>query len=246
MSTVPPVRREILVDADPPTAFSVFTTAIGRWWPLAEHSVYGAGATVAFVDGQIVERSPQGEEAVWGTVTRWEPSAVVAFTWHPGGAPERASHVEVTFTAAETRTLVTLEHSGWDFSDDPSAARAEYDQGWPKVLESYSNEVDQRAGGETWVALVHRPGPSAPHGGSVFDDPRFADHVAFLARMRAAGYLVAAGPLPDEPGEGMTILRLPGADQMEEATRLAIEDDVSVVAGLFTVSIRPWQVVLQA
>jgi hypothetical protein len=189
MSTVPPVRREILVDADPLTAFSVFTGAIGRWWPLAELSIYGSGATVAFVDGVIVERSPQGEEAVWGTVTRWEPSAVVAFTWHPGRAPEGAGNVEVTFTAAESGTLVTLQHSGWDSYDDPLTARAEYDRGWPKVLDCYSSEVERRAGGETWVALVHRPGPGGPHGGSVFDDPRFADHVAFLARMRAAGYL---------------------------------------------------------
>jgi hypothetical protein len=44
----------------------------------------------------------------------------------------------------------------------------------------------------------------------------------------------------------MTVLKLPGADQMEEATRLAREDDGSVVAGLFTVSVRPWRVMLQA
>jgi uncharacterized protein YciI len=64
--------------------------------------------------------------------------------------------------------------------------------------------------------------------------------------MREAGYLVAAGPLVDRPGEGMTILRLPGADQMERATRLATEDDQSVASGFFTVAVRPWQVMLQA
>jgi hypothetical protein len=71
MSGVPPVRREVLVDADPATAFEVFTLSIGRWWPLAELSVHGSDATVAFVDGQLVERSAGGDIAVWGTVTRW-------------------------------------------------------------------------------------------------------------------------------------------------------------------------------
>jgi hypothetical protein len=204
------MRREVLVDADPATAFEAFTARIGRWWPLAELSVYGTGATVAFSGGQIVERSADGQSAVWGTVTRWEPAAAVAFTWHPGGTPERASHVEVTFTAAESRTLVTLTHTGWDTFADPAAARAEYEQGWPMVLGRYRDHADQganRDGGETWVALLHRPGPAAPAAGALLDDPRFAEHLAFLTRMRETGYLVAAGPLTDAPGEGMTILR---------------------------------------
>jgi uncharacterized protein YciI len=246
MSVVPPIRREVLVEADPAMAFEVFTVSIGRWWPMAELSVHGAGATVAFVDGQIVERSAEGDIAVWGKVTRWEPSVAVAFTWHPGGTPERASQVEVTFTAAEARTLVRLEHSGWEAFDDPVAARDEYDHGWPKVLDLFGDEVGRRPDGETWVALVHRPGPAGPQSGSVFEDPRFADHIAFLRRMHAAGYLVAAGPLTDQPGEGMTILRLPGAGQMERAVRLATEDDASVAGGFFTVTVRPWEVMLQA
>jgi uncharacterized protein YciI len=98
---------------------------------------------------------------------------------------------------------------------------------------------------DTWVALLHRPADPAA-AGSVFADPRFADHLAFLQRMAEAGYLVAAGPLADRPGEGMTVLRLPGPDRLEEATRLAAEDDVSVATGFFTVEVRPWRVVMNA
>ena len=107
---LPPIRREILVDADPATAFEVFTDRIGQWWPLEDLSVYGAGGTVGFADGRIVERSPDGEATVWGTVTRWEPATALAFTWHPGGPPDQASNVEVTFTAADSQTLVALTH----------------------------------------------------------------------------------------------------------------------------------------
>jgi uncharacterized protein YciI len=62
--------------------------------------------------------------------------------------------------------------------------------------------------------------------------------------MRDAGYLVAAGPFPDETGAGMTILRLPGNDRLADATRLAVNDDSSVAQGFLTVTVRPWQVVM--
>jgi uncharacterized protein YciI len=253
VSTIPPIRREVLVDADPATAFEVFTASLGRWWPLAELSVYGDGATVAFTGGHIVERSADGQSAVWGTVTRWEPPGVVAFSWHPGQPADRASNVEVTFAAADSQTRVTVEHSGWEAFADPAAARAEYDHGWPMVLDRYRDYTAQRGdtaqAGEpddddTWVALLHRPGPAAPASGSLFEDPRFGEHVAFLNRMREAGFLVAAGPLADADGEGMTILRLPGSGQLSTATRLATEDDISVSAGLLAVSVRPWHVVM--
>ena len=96
------------------------------------------------------------------------------------------------------------------------------------------------------MALLHRPGPGAPASGTIFEDPRFAGHLAFLARMRDAGYLVAAGPMADSAGEGMTILRLPGAGQLDAAARLATEDDASVAGGLLAVTVRPWQVIMQA
>ena len=96
----------------------------------------------------------------------------------------------------------------------------------------------------TWVALVHRPGPDGPQGRSVFEDPRFPDHLQFLSRMHEEGYLVAAGPLLDEMGAGMTILRLPGEGRVQDAAQMARTEDPSVVSGLFEVTVRPWQVMM--
>ena len=100
MSTVPPIRREVLVETPtrpPRSTCSPPGWAAGR--PLATHSVHGvhgAGCTGAFAGGQLIEQSAGGERVVWGTVTCWEPAeAALAFTWHPGYAAERASHVEV-------------------------------------------------------------------------------------------------------------------------------------------------------
>ena len=233
------------MQAGPQEAFEVFTARIGDWWPLATHSVHGAGGSVAFAGGEIVERSAAGEVSVWGTVTRWEPPAAVAFTWHPGRPADRPTEVTVSFAAAGEQTLVTLEHSGWEAYADPAAARDEYEHGWPAVLDHYRDGVGA-PGGSTWVALMHRPGPDAVAAGDgLFEHPGFRDHAAFLSRMHDLGYLVAAGPLGDEPGAGMTVLRLPGADGLAAAARLATEEDASVASGFFTVRVRPWQVMMQ-
>jgi uncharacterized protein YciI/uncharacterized protein YndB with AHSA1/START domain len=254
MAELTPVRREVLVDADVSVAFEVFTDRLSSWWPLAELSVYGAGSSVAFRDGVIVETAPGRPDAVWGTVTDWRPPSSLAFTWHPGSGPERASRVSVVFVPSGPQTLVRLEHAGWERLADPAAARGEYDHGWPKVLGAFRQSFEPTAPTAptapdeepawTWVALVHRPGPSAPAVGSVCEDPRFGEHIAFIERMRDAGHLVAAGPLADERDAGMTVLRLPGADRLGDATRLARIDDTSVAGGLFEVTVRPWNVVM--
>lgn len=253
MSTLPPIRRQVRVAVDQQTAFDVFTAGIGRWWPVDQFSVFGAGSTVALQDGRLVEQAADGSRAEWGQVTDWQPPTALAVTWHPGAAPEQASQVRVTFVPdpSGAGTLVTVEHSGWERFADPAAARAEYDHGWPEVLDRFRAAAEGAVGepgdGEwTWVALLHRPGPAAPQVGELFDDARFAEHLAFLGRMRELGYLVAAGPMTDVLGEGMTILRLPGADQLEQAVELATRDDASVACGFFDVTIRPWQVVMAA
>jgi uncharacterized protein YciI len=265
MTALPPIHREVLVDAAPETAFAVFTEQITAWWPLAELSVFGAGSTVSFTDGALTERSADGQAAEWGTVPSWRPPEELSLTWHPGRDGESASQVTVTFTPAGAQTLVVIEHAGWEVFADPAAARAEYDHGWPEVLKLYQEFADaqEAAAQETaareaasqepaagdgdfaWVALLHRPGPAAADG-PVFAQPQFREHVGFLGQMAESGYLVAAGPLTDTDGEGMTILRVPGPDGLAEATRLATQEDPSVVSGFFTVTVRPWQVMMTA
>ncbi len=92
---------------------------------------------------------------------------------------------------------------------------------------------------DRWYALIHRPGPSLVDGESIFAHPAFGEHVAFLRRLQERGLLVAAGPLPDEPGVGMTVVR---ASPDIDVTQLATEDDRSVADGFLTVEIREWDV----
>lgn len=251
----PPIRHELTLAADPARAFEVFAEEMVGWWPLAKLNVLGLGSLVSFEADLLIERTVDGGEAVWGEVREWEPARRLRLSWHPG-TPE-VTEITVTFDAADAGTHVTLEHSGWEAYTDPAAARAEYEPVWPLVLETYRAQADAGAEapastrpatgtepGETWVALMHAPGPSAPTDGPLFADPRFAEHVAFLQRMSTRGYLVAAGPLTDADGSGMTVLRLPGPDRLDEVTQLATVDDLAVASGLLTVSLRRWNVLL--
>jgi uncharacterized protein YndB with AHSA1/START domain len=53
-------------------------------------------------------------EAIWGTLTVWAPPHCVVFSWHPGEELDKATHVELRFTASGTRTRVELRHSGFE------------------------------------------------------------------------------------------------------------------------------------
>jgi uncharacterized protein YndB with AHSA1/START domain len=137
LSDMPPIHREVVVELALDDAFELFTARIGAWWPVAELSVFGPGALVAFTEGEIVETLGD-QTSSWGRVTEWQPGARLAFSWHPGRAVDRASQVSVSFTAqGPQETLVVLEHAGWEQFDDPAAARREYGQGWPGVLGCY-------------------------------------------------------------------------------------------------------------
>ncbi|MBW3552814.1 MAG: SRPBCC domain-containing protein [Gemmatimonadetes bacterium] len=139
-----PVRRKVVVAASPDVAFQRFTAEMAEWWPMADFSVHGAGGTVEFGESEgeeIVERGPEGEAAVWGTVLEWDPPRKVRFTWHPGRDAGAAQEVEVTFLSTGESTEVSLVHGGWDASPEGRERRGRYEAGWERVLGAYRESV---------------------------------------------------------------------------------------------------------
>ncbi len=134
---LPPIRREVIVAADPDRAFAGFTDEMSAWWPLARLSVLGPASLVGFEDGRLVESTADGREAVWGEVLEWEPGRRLRLHWHPSLEPRLGTEVTVTFSPTEGGTLVTLEHAGWEILADPEGTRTGYGEGWPPVLELY-------------------------------------------------------------------------------------------------------------
>jgi uncharacterized protein YndB with AHSA1/START domain len=249
MTELQPIRRQVVVSGTCTAAFEVFTGAIEKWWPLESHSVYGAGGTVRFADGRLIEQGPDGTETLWGTVLDWQPPDRLRITWHPGSDPAKATEVEVMFAAVtDDLTLVTLEHRGWERYADPAAARTQYNQGWPYVLGTFADHAaistPHGEDGPVWLALMHTAGPALRPDQPVFTQPDFAEHISFLRRLDDRGVLVAAGSL-DGHATGMTVIRVPDPAEVATYVRLAHEDDQAVVRGLFLVRVRPWQVALE-
>ena len=141
--TTDAVRKSVLVDADPETAFHVFTDQIQSWWPLATHGIFGDDAeALAFEESKLVERAKDGREAVWGEVLAWEPPTRVHFTWRPGfDDDEPDTEVEVRFTPEGDGTRVELVHTGWEKIADGAKSRGNYDSGWVRVLEEFRKAI---------------------------------------------------------------------------------------------------------
>ncbi|TWD73349.1 uncharacterized protein YndB with AHSA1/START domain [Kribbella amoyensis] len=138
-----PLVKTVVVPTTPERAFELFTAELGRWWPLASHSIAAEQATdVRFegtVGGQIVEYTADGPVGTWGTVSTWNPPTSVNFSWHPGTDPTQAGQVTVRFTPTGDGTEVELTHTGWELRPDGARMRQNYDSGWPVVLTAYAN-----------------------------------------------------------------------------------------------------------
>ncbi len=134
-----PVRKTLTVGLAPEQAFQLFTAGVGRWWPLAAHSVGKSSAETAVLEGRvggrIYERHRDGKTVVWGHVRLWEPPRRIVYSWHPGRGEDTAQEVELRFTPEGTGTRVELEHRGWDvLGKDAQETREDYDKGWNFVL----------------------------------------------------------------------------------------------------------------
>jgi uncharacterized protein YndB with AHSA1/START domain len=103
---VPPVVKSVDFAGTPEQAFARFSEQIGKWWPIATHSVGRKTDDVSDAferlepGGRLIEHWSTGEAHVWGTLTACERPHHLAFTWHPGSSPGHAQLVEVTFTAS--------------------------------------------------------------------------------------------------------------------------------------------------
>ena len=112
------VRVSVTVDADPATAFAIFTEETELWWRRGPR-FRAAGrvpGTIRFEPregGRLVEDF-DGHSFEAGAITAWRPPAFFSFDWRATNfAPGESTRVEVSFEAGPTGTRVTVVHSGW-------------------------------------------------------------------------------------------------------------------------------------
>ena len=122
------IAKTVTVSIPVDEAFRVFTEEIESWWPLRTHAVDPESSDTVVLEGReggrLFERTPDGEEHVWGTVRTWEPPQRVGYTWHPGRGEETAQEVDVTFTPEGEGTRV-------DVRFDPTPTAMDFDPANP-------------------------------------------------------------------------------------------------------------------
>jgi uncharacterized protein YndB with AHSA1/START domain len=152
--TIAPVRKSVLVPADPALAFEIFTVGIDSWWPKS-HSMGGPpfkqSVIEPFAGGRWYAERQDGSEVNIGHVVVWEPSRRVVFRWEIGPGfkadPERSTEIEVNFVSLGSgSTRVELEHRNFDRIRDEAghAYRDGLDRGWPSALDHYATECERR------------------------------------------------------------------------------------------------------
>jgi uncharacterized protein YndB with AHSA1/START domain len=142
------VEKSVTVSVPVERAFEVFTAEIGTWWPLRTHAVDTERSETVVMEGRVggrlYERTPSGEEHVWGTLLAWEPPNRIVYSWHPGRGEETAQEVEITFSPEGDGTRVDIRHYGWEkLGDRLEETIASYNEGWDKVIAVYARAAER-------------------------------------------------------------------------------------------------------
>jgi uncharacterized protein YndB with AHSA1/START domain len=150
-----PVRKTVVVAADPQTSFEVFTARIHTWWPRTHTIGRGALARVVIepkVGGRWYGVDEDGTETDWGDVLTWDPPRRLVLAWRIAADwrydPDLLTEVEVTFDAVVAGTEVRLEHRHLErMGDAADAARGKFDSpnGWTAIIGLFASEAAQAA-----------------------------------------------------------------------------------------------------
>ncbi|HEX7928404.1 MAG TPA: SRPBCC domain-containing protein [bacterium] len=154
-----PILCAVEVPLAPVQAFALFLR-LGDWWPLATNSLGLRNAVGCTLEpkagGRIYERTAEGLESAWGTLSECNEPERLRFTWHPGRHASTAQEVEVRFTRAGTGTRVELEQRGWEKAGDRAAKLHKiYTDGWPNVLAQYRAKASGTAGSASKTDMFH-------------------------------------------------------------------------------------------
>ena len=150
--TTDAVTHSVLVPLPPDAAFELFTDRFSDWWPKDSHHISDVPAAEVILEsregGRWYERAEDGSECDWGFVREADRPKRILLAWHLTPEfkfdpdPATATEVEVTFSAEEDQTRVTIEHRGFAVHGDGGAAMRESvdsDGGWSSLLEMYRN-----------------------------------------------------------------------------------------------------------
>jgi uncharacterized protein YndB with AHSA1/START domain len=149
---IAPVRKSVHVNASQARAFEVFTSGLGRWWPL-DHGIGNTPRKAAVMEtrlgGRWYELAEDGTETPIGRIIVWEPPQRFVVTWDINSQWQPditvSSEVEVKFIAdGADATRVQLEHRKFEQmgAGPGEKMRKDVDGGWPGLLERFRSEAE--------------------------------------------------------------------------------------------------------
>ena len=149
MSSVAPVRKQVVVETSQAKAFAVFSEGIDRWWPREHHagqSPLKRAVLEARQGGRWYSICEDGTELDVGKVLAWEPPHRMVLAWQLNGNWQYdaafITEIEVTFIAeGPRRTRVELEHRDlerYGASVDQLRKSLDAEGGWQLTLERFA------------------------------------------------------------------------------------------------------------
>jgi uncharacterized protein YndB with AHSA1/START domain len=153
MSTIEPVRKQIVVRAPVERAFAVFTEKMDHWWP-REHHVGSAPLARTVLEPHVGGRwyaiCEDGSRSDTGKVLVWEPPHRIVLAWQLAAGwrydESFVTELEVRFVAeAPTQTRVELEHRNlerYGASADDLRRSIDAEGGWSLSLRNFARAAE--------------------------------------------------------------------------------------------------------
>ena len=132
--------KSVVLPLAPPAAFALFTQKIAQWWPAdRRHTQDPASEIFLLPSGRFYERARDGQEVELGHVRAWELPSRILLDFFIATGPDKPTEVEITFTAQDGGTRVTVTHRPKTESEALWTERApRYERSWEVVLAALS------------------------------------------------------------------------------------------------------------
>jgi uncharacterized protein YndB with AHSA1/START domain len=154
MSSVTPVRKELVVKASQERCFRTFTAGLDKWWPRDHHigtSPLKECLLEPHVGGRWYSVCEDGSEVDVGRVLVWDPPSRLVLTWQITAAwafdPNFVTEVELRFVPeAPARTRVLLEHRKLEaYAADAEAMQKTFDadDAWVRTLTLFAQNAEE-------------------------------------------------------------------------------------------------------
>lgn len=117
-TSIPDVRKTIVVPATPERAYELFVSHPLDWWPPTHVLVKGRRTEMSFgrhPGEPYFERDAEGNTEIWGHMLEVSPAQRLLFTWQINGRwqaitdQSKSSRIEVTFAPTSDRSGTTVE-----------------------------------------------------------------------------------------------------------------------------------------